>query len=308
MRARPPARPLTMEPRETTLHGHRVSYREAGDGAEAIVLVHGITGSSRTWGQVMPRLAERYRVIAPDLLGHGASAKPRGDYSLGAYASGIRDLLVVLGVERATFVGHSLGGGVAMQLAYQFPERCDRLVLVSSGGLGREVSMLLRAAALPGSEYVLPFICGIGLASVGDAAAGVLGKLGLRAAPDIEEMWRGYASLADASARQAFVHTLRGIVDPGGQRVSAADRLYLATLVPTLVVWGDRDHVIPARHAHVVRGAVPGTRLEIFGGARHFPHRDDPDRFVSTLVDFMRTTAPADLEETGWREMLIAGA
>jgi pimeloyl-ACP methyl ester carboxylesterase len=204
-------------------------------------------------------------------------------------------------------VGHSLGGGVAMQLAYQFPDRCDRLVLVASGGLGREVTPLLRAAALPGAEYVLPLICGLGLASVGDAVAGVLGKLGLRAAPDLEEMWRGYASLSDASARQAFVHTLRGIIDPGGQRVSAADRLYLAVAMPTIVIWGDRDHIIPSRHAHVVRGAVPNARLEIFDGARHYPHRDDPHRFVEVLCDFIASTPPADLAEAGWREMLIAG-
>ena len=139
------------------LHGHRVAYRLEGSGP-VIVLVHGITSSSATWDQVMPTLAEHYTVIAPDLLGHGQSAKPRGDYSLGAYASGIRDLLVALGQERATFIGHSLGGGVAMQLSYQFPELCERLALVDSGGLGREVSLLLRSATLPGSELVLPLL------------------------------------------------------------------------------------------------------------------------------------------------------
>src|SRR6059036_1184496 len=147
-----------METRETTLHGNRVSYRTAGDGPEVIVLVHGITGSSETWAEVIPALGEEFTVVAPDLLGHGQSAKPRGDYSLGAYASGLRDLLAAIGHDRATVVGHSLGGGVAMQMAYQFPERCERLVLVSSGGLGREVSFLLRAATLPGSEWVIPML------------------------------------------------------------------------------------------------------------------------------------------------------
>ena len=137
------------ELREIVLHGHRVFFRSAGSGP-VLVLVHGITSTSATWANVLPYLAERFTVIAPDLLGHGESAKPRGDYSLGAYASGIRDLLLALGHERATFVGHSLGGGVAMQLAYQFPEHCERLVLVSSGGLGREINALLRAASLPG--------------------------------------------------------------------------------------------------------------------------------------------------------------
>src|SRR5258707_2606983 len=145
-----------METREITLHGNRVGYRTAGDGPEVIVLVHGITGSSETWAEVIPALGEEFTVVAPDLLGHGQSAKPRGDYSLGAYASGVRDLVASLGHDHATVVGHSLGGGVAMQLAYQFPERCDRLVLVSSGGLGREVPPPPRPAALPRSGVVLP--------------------------------------------------------------------------------------------------------------------------------------------------------
>jgi len=144
----PHRRPV--EPREITLHGHRVSYRTAGSGP-LLVLIHGIAGSSATWEEVLPALAEHYTVVAPDLLGHGLSAKPRTDYSLGAYASGIRDLLGVLGYERGTIVGHSLGGGVAMQFAYQFPERCERMVLVSSGGLGHELHLLLRAVALPGA-------------------------------------------------------------------------------------------------------------------------------------------------------------
>src|SRR5919108_4080092 len=143
-----------MECEEIILHGHRVSYRRAGWGP-VVVLIHGITGSSQTWEEVIEPLAEDYTVVAPDLLGHGESAKPRGDYSLGAYASGIRDLLSALGHERATFVGHSLGGGVAMQLAYQFPEHCERLVLVSSGGLGREITTLLRVANRPGPHPAL---------------------------------------------------------------------------------------------------------------------------------------------------------
>src|SRR5256714_6567414 len=201
-----------METREITLHGNRVSYRSAGDGEEVVVLVHGITGSGETWADVIPTLAEEVTVLGPDLLGHGASAKPRGDYSLGAYASGVRDLAAALGHDRATVVGHSLGGGVAMQLAYQFPERCDRLVLVSSGGLGREVHPLLRAAALPGSEWVLPVVCATQLRDAGDAVWGALGRLGLNAGPDLEEMWRGVASLADRDAPPAVGHPLPTIV------------------------------------------------------------------------------------------------
>jgi pimeloyl-ACP methyl ester carboxylesterase len=297
-----------MEAQEITLHGHRVSYRTEGEGEEVVVLIHGITSSAETWGDVIPALAERFTVIAPDLLGHGQSAKPRGDYSLGAYASGVRDLVAALGHDRATVVGHSLGGGVAMQLAYQFPERTDRLALVSSGGLGREVHPLLRAAALPGAEFVLPLVCVAGLRDAGNAVARTLGQLGLHAGPDLEEMWTGYSSLVDHDAQQAFIHTLRTIVDAGGQRVSATDRLYLAAEVPTLIVWGESDPIIPVAHGKAAHAAIPSSRLDVFDGAGHFPHREDPQRFVRALVDFVETTVPSDVDEDRWRELLRAGA
>src|SRR3954470_9356231 len=264
-----------MSVEEITLHGHRVSYRRDGWGP-AILLIHGVTGSSETWDDVIPFLSDRYTVIAPDLLGHGNSAKPRGDYSLGAYASGIRDLLRAIGHDRVTVVGHSLGGGVAMQLAYQFPELCERLVLVSSGGLGREVSIFLRAATLPGSEWVLPLLASNGVLSAGGSVGNLLRSVGLRAGPDLQEMWKGFSSLGDADARQAFIYTLRGIVDPGGQRVSARDRLYLAEKVPTMLVWGDHDPIIPATHGIAAQKAMPHSRLELIEGAGHFPYRTDP--------------------------------
>jgi pimeloyl-ACP methyl ester carboxylesterase len=277
------------------LHGHRVFYRSAGSGP-VVVLVHGITSTSATWGNLLPYLAEHFTVIAPDLLGHGESAKPRGDYSLGAYASGIRDLLMALGHERATFVGHSLGGGVAMQLAYQFPEHCERLVLVDSGGLGREITPLLRAASLPGSELVLPFLVDDRVLGVGRGIGRLLGRVGLRVHTDLGEVLRGHASLSDGDARAAFLHTLRTIVDPMGQRVDASDRLYLAQAIPFLIVWGERDPIIPVEHAYTAHRLVPGSRLEVFPEAGHFPHLDDPLRFLRLLVDFMEKSEPAEVD------------
>ena len=296
-----------METKEITLHGHRVTYRAGGEGP-VLLLIHGITGTSETWDLVAPALTRRFHVLAPDLLGHGLSAKPRGDYSLGAYAGGIRDLLAALGHDRATVVGHSLGGGVAMQFAYQFPQRIERLVLVASGGLGRELHSLLRAATLPGAEFVMPLICSPGVRDAGNAVAGALRRIGLRAAPDLEEMWRGYASLADARARQAFIHTLRTIVDPAGQRVSAMDRIYLASEVPTLLVWGERDGVIPVEHGRAAHAAIPGSRLVSFPRAKHFPHREDPAAFVDTLIHFIDSTTPAQIDEEQWRRLVRNGA
>ncbi len=225
-----------MELREITLHGHRIVYRVAGSGPP-LLLLHGITSSAATWKDVIPPLAERCTVIAPDLLGHGQSAKPQGDYSLGAYASGVRDLLAVLDVHNTTVVGHSLGGGVAMQFAYLFPERCNRLVLVASGGLGREVHLLLRAAALPGAEWILPLVAARPIHGTGTTVGQMLHRVGVRFSTDVQEMWRGFVSLGGTEARRAFIHTLRATLDPSGQRVNATDRLYLAEHMPTLIVW-----------------------------------------------------------------------
>jgi pimeloyl-ACP methyl ester carboxylesterase len=289
-----------------TLHGHDVHYRREGWGPP-ILLIHGVTGSSATWEDVIPFLSERHTVIAPDLLGHGDSAKPRGDYSLGAYASGIRDLMRAIGHDRATVVGHSLGGGVAMQLAYQFPEMCERLVLVSSGGLGREVSIFLRAATLPGSEWVLPLLASNGVLSAGGRVGNVLRSVGLRAGPDLQEMWKGFSSLGDSEARQAFIYTLRGIVDPGGQRVSARDRLYLAKTVPTMLIWGERDPIIPVVHGYSTHEQIPHSRLEVIDGAGHFPYRDDPRRFAGLLSEFVDETEPAEADWDELRELLRGG-
>jgi pimeloyl-ACP methyl ester carboxylesterase len=284
--------------REIVLHGHRVSYRTAGTGDEVVLLIHGIVGCAKQWDPVARILAEHYTVVAPDLLGHGESAKPRGDYSLGAYAASVRDLLAALGHRRATVVGHSLGGGVAMQFSYEYPPFAERLVLVSSGGLGREVHALLRAATLPGSELVLPWIAHERLHGVAGLLGHALARAGLRTGPDLAEMIRGYGSLADAGARMAFVHTLRAVLDIRGQRVGATDRLYLAELLPSLVIWGRQDPLIPVAHAHVAHRGLPGSRLEIFDEAGHFPQLYDPFRFARTLRDFIETTEPTRLEFT----------
>jgi pimeloyl-ACP methyl ester carboxylesterase len=291
---------------EVSLHGHRVGFRIAGEGP-LIVLLHGITSTSDVWLEAMGRLAERYTVVAPDLLGHGRSAKPRGDYSLGAYASGGRDLLGVLGFERGTVVGHSLGGGIALQFAYQFPEYCERLVLVSSGGLGKEVHPLLRAAALPGAELVLPLIIRDWAIGAGSAVAGVLDRFGFSAGPDLAEAARGYASLADRGAREAFLHTLRAVVDLEGQRVNATDRLYLAERLPTLLIWGTDDPIIPIEHGRAARERIPESRLVEISGSGHWPQLDDPDRFVAELTEFVETTEPYAFDLDQMREMLRRG-
>ncbi|KKF00395.1 alpha/beta fold hydrolase [Mycolicibacterium obuense] len=272
------------------LHGDRLAYRDEGSGDEVLLLIHGMAGSSDTWRSVIPRLAKRYRVIAPDLLGHGQSAKPRSDYSLGAFAVGLRDLLDELAVPRVTVVGQSLGGGVAMQFAYQHREYCRRLILISSGGLGQDVGWTLRLLSAPGAEFLLPVIAPPPVVRVGNAVRGWLSSHSIQS-PRGAEMWSAYASLSESQTRQAFLRTLRSVVDYRGQAVSALNRLYLTSELPTLVIWGDDDRIIPVEHGRALAELRPACRLEVLPGVGHFPHVEQPDAVIDLIDEFVSTTA-----------------
>jgi pimeloyl-ACP methyl ester carboxylesterase len=292
--------------RSTTIHGYRRAYRMAGTGP-ALLLLHGIGDSSEAWLPVLPQLARSYTVIAPDLLGHGGSDKPRADYSVAAYANGMRDLLGVLDVDQVTVVGHSLGGGVAMQFAYQFPERTQRLVLVGAGGAGRELNPLLRLVSAPLADQLLGLLRLPGARLQSRLVADVLRRLGTDVGLDSVDFLRVVSALPDAEARSAFIRTLRGVVDWRGQVVTMLDRCYLAAGMPTLLVWGERDAVVPVDHAFRAHDAMTGSRLVIFEGAGHFPFRTDPQRFVQVLADFMTGTTPARWEPGDWRRLLRDG-
>ena len=290
------------EPRIVTLHGRPVTYAQAGSGP-VLLLIHGMGGTFENWQAVIEPLARQHTVLAPDLPGHGASAPGAGDYSIGALAAGLRDLLIALGHERATLVGHSLGGGIAMQFAYQFPEMTERLVLVSSGGLGPEVSPVLRAAALPGANLFIAATAGPGR-TVGSALARVLAAVGLRPNADVAEVLRGYASLADPDRRAAFLATLRSVIHTGGQRVHAGDRLYLAEGMPVLIIWGERDPIIPRHHGENAHEAILGSQLEVFDGVGHLPQIEAPERFIAVLERFIAENEPARFDSEQWRGRL----
>jgi pimeloyl-ACP methyl ester carboxylesterase len=298
-----PAQTDDFEAWQVQLHGHRVIYHMAGSGPP-VVLIHGMVNSSRHWRSVALALADRYTVIAPDLIGHGDSATPRGDYSLGAHATSIRDLLAVLGVDRATIVGHSLGGGVAMQFFYQFPQRTERLVLVSSGGLGHEVSPLLRSATLPGVSALLALAAHPRLLSGLRHAGDSLSRSGSRQGVYLQAIARALRPLEQPGARTAFLHTLRAVIDVHGQRVSATDRLYLLESLPTLVVWGERDNTIPLAHGRSAHAAIPHSRFRTLAQAAHFPHLEDPDGLSGVLREFMRETSPGAIEDGDWGAIL----
>ena len=299
-------RPAAIDPKTVTLHGRAVTYVEAGSGP-VLLLIHGMAGTYENWQAVIEPLARDHTVLAPDLPGHGASAPGGGDYSLGSLAAGLRDLLIAQGHDRATLVGHSLGGGIAMQFAYQFPEITERLVLVSSGGLGPEVSPVLRAAALPGADLFIAATAGPGRVA-GSAMARGLAAIGLRPNADIAEVARGYASLADPDRRAAFLATLRAVVGTDGQRVDAADRLYLAEGIPVLIIWGKRDPMIPVHHGEQAHQAIPGSRLEIFDGVGHLPQLEAPGRFVAVLERFLAETEPGQWDTKQWRARLTAAS
>jgi pimeloyl-ACP methyl ester carboxylesterase len=288
------ARVAEFEEWEIALHGRRVIYRIAGSGPP-VVLIHGMLNSSRHWQAVADRLAAEHTVVAPDLIGHGDSAAPRGDYSLGAHAASIRDLLAAIGIERATIVGHSLGGGVAMQFFYQFPQRVERLALVSSGGLGREVSPMLRTAALPGMSALLSVINPRMTGALRAGGAGLRTR-GISAGTYLEATARALRPLENADARQAFLQTLRSVIDVRGQRVSATDRLYLLESMPTLIVWGQRDHTIPLEHGRLAHQTIPGSRFTILPEAAHFPNLEDPGGLAIALREFIAETEPAASE------------
>jgi pimeloyl-ACP methyl ester carboxylesterase len=292
-----------------TIHGYKRAYRIAGSGP-AILLIHGIGDNSTSWNTIQAKLAQRFTIIAPDLLGHGRSDKPRADYSVAAYANGMRDLLSVLEIERVTVVGHSLGGGVAMQFAYQFPHLVERLILVGAGGVTKDVNVALRLASLPmGSEALallrLPLVLPA-LQTAGKILGKALGTTGL--GNDLANVLRILDDLPEPTASSAFTRTLRAVVDWRGQIVTMLDRCYLTQAIPVLIVWGTRDVVVPVRHAWMAHAAMPGSRLEIFEGSGHFPFHDDPARFIDVVQRFIDTTEPGEYDQAALRELLRTGS
>jgi pimeloyl-ACP methyl ester carboxylesterase len=282
-----------------------VIYRTAGSGPP-LVIVHGMVNSSKHWREVALRLAETHTVIVPDLIGHGDSATPRGDYALGAHAAVIRDLLSALEIESATFVGHSLGGGIAMVFFWQFPHKVERLALVSSGGLGQEVSLLLRGAALPGATGLVWAASRPPLLDAIDAVGAGLGKLGWRKAVYVKAVTRALRPLQAPGSRQAFLQSLRAVIDRHGQKVSALDRLYLLGPVPTLICWGERDRTIPLEHGRNAHEQIPGSRFETLPSAAHFPNLEDPDGLADVLERWLAETKPYRLSEAEWSELIAS--
>jgi pimeloyl-ACP methyl ester carboxylesterase len=289
------------------IHGHRCAYVKTGHGP-ALLLLHGLGCDHHTWDKVLPLLRRHFTVIAPDLFGHGQSDKPRGDYSVAGYANIMRDLVTLLDIDRVTIVGHSLGGGVAMQFAYQYPERTERLVLLAPGGMGAEVSLLLRALTLPGAGVVLDAITPWPVRRVGRSTLRALGGSGLGWLRDAGELADAYERMADPATRTALRHVARELVDWRGQVVTMTDRAYLFQDLPMCVIWGADDAIIPARHAEIARRYAPAADIVVLHDSGHFPHHDHPAQVVQILRDFVARTRPAVYPRGHWGAVLRSGS
>jgi pimeloyl-ACP methyl ester carboxylesterase len=289
-----------------TIHGHKRAFVKVGSGP-ALLLLHGLGCDHTTWLPVIATLSRRYTVIAPDLLGHGRSDKPRADYSVGGYANGMRDLLTVLGIDKVTVVGHSFGGGIAMQFAYQYPERTERMILVAPGGIGREVTPAIRAISLPGFQTAMGVATLPGSRQAIKGGLRTLARSGLPHARDLDEVAEIVQHLSNRKARAAITHVVRAVVDWRGQVVTMADRAYLTHAMPMCVVWGSDDAVIPVSHAKLAAEIAPEATVEVIRNAGHFPHKDHPQRFVKIINDFVRSTEPASYHRGRWRALLKNG-
>jgi pimeloyl-ACP methyl ester carboxylesterase len=278
---------VSVQRKTVVADGHLLAYQEAGpaDGP-VVVLIHGLASDSDTWDRALTPLAERgVRVIAVDLLGHGRSDKPEGSYLLDDFAASLEAFFVAAGIDRSTVGGHSLGGAIAVHFGYHYPARVERLILVSAGGLGREVHPVLRAAALPGA----PLLLGAALRPrmVRLYRRPVLHRA-LRLTPDnLANLRRTRGALGTRDGRAAFFAALRGVIAPSGQRGSFIEMRYLAEHVPTLLVWSERDGVIPVAHAHAARAHLPGSRLVVFPGGGHEPHRRHAVQFATAVAEFV---------------------
>jgi pimeloyl-ACP methyl ester carboxylesterase len=263
-----------------------------------LLLVHGLGGNRRTWRHLVDALARTHTVIAPDLPGHGDSDAPAGDYSLGAHATALRDLLVSIGLTSATIIGHSLGGGIALQFAYQFPERTERLVLISSGGLGSQLTPALRAVTLPAAGTVVAALALIPPALTRRVLPVMPALIARQDAPAVAD---GLRDLTDARLRRTFIRTARTVIDWRGQTVSAVRHLVMLAGLPVLVAWGSEDKTIPPRHHEAIAAATPAFHTAEIADAGHYPHETAPERLLPAIQTFLRTTQPFRYSESSWR-------
>jgi pimeloyl-ACP methyl ester carboxylesterase len=283
---------VTEGKRRTVLAGgHVLAYQEAGpaDGS-VVVLLHGLASDSDTWDRALAPLASHgLRVLALDLLGHGESDKPNSTYLLTDFADSLGCFLDALGIASATLCGHSFGGAIALFFGSRHPERVERVVLVSTGGLGREVHPVLRAAALPVAPAVLRAAMRPGLRRL-YRRPGL--HRALRLTPDnLVNLKRAARALGSDAGQASFFASLRGVIAPSGQRTASAEMRAFAERVPTLLIWNEGDPVIPLAHAQALADrAQQRSRLVVFPNRGHEPHRRNAELFADEVAAFVQSS------------------
>jgi pimeloyl-ACP methyl ester carboxylesterase len=262
-----------------------VAYRYLPGAGDPVLLVHGVGADQTTWERIPLELQAAGRsVITIDLLGHGHSGAGGTDFGLPAHAALVRDLLDHLAIARVHLVGHSVGGGVSMQFAAESPERVSSLTLISSGGLGREVSPSLRAALLPGTASSIGIMTHPTVTRPMRQIIRFLDRRGISSRDFSERTVDALERLQDDGRRTAFLGTLRGVVGLSGQRLSVLDHLEVLDPKRLLVIWGDSDPMVPVDHGRRLHALLPGSRLVVIPGAGHEPYIDEPQLIVSEVL------------------------
>ncbi|MGD1151539.1 MAG: alpha/beta fold hydrolase [Syntrophales bacterium] len=267
-----------------TIGNIKTRYWAEGDKGSNVVLIHGLGASADIWMHNISALAEGYRVYAPDLVGFGRSDKPEVKYSPSYMAAFINDFMTALNIENACFMGLSLGGGVALQYQLQFSGNVQRLVLVDSAGLGREMPLAMRLATVPvmGELMLSPSRAGM---------AFVLKQLVYDPVVITDDLIDLYYELNfSQGAAKTVLSVLRACATIRGGRADVLDPVIknLDNIkIPTLIIWGREDRLFPVGHAYFAREKIPDSHLHIFERCGHMPNFERPEEFNSLVLNFL---------------------
>ncbi|MEE9284685.1 MAG: alpha/beta fold hydrolase [Dehalococcoidia bacterium] len=269
------------EDRYTSVDGHRLRYWDEGSGPP-LLLLHGLGNSTLVWHQAMAGLAQRFRVVAVDLPGHGYSDMPRGHFPLSEAAGLVALFMRQVGAERFHVAGNSMGGVIALELGLGYPQRVTGLVLVDSAGLGRSIAWILRILSLPGiGEYLdrpSP-------KQVRQLLRTILYDPGLISDALVDEMYR---QRSRPGAAKWLLRFLRTGVNVAGQRRSIQRQDQLHRLrPPLLILWGRQDRIVPVAHAHAAAARQPAARLHVFDRCGHWPQMEHTDEFIRVVSNFL---------------------
>jgi pimeloyl-ACP methyl ester carboxylesterase len=273
-----------MQDRFVEVGGLRVRYRSAGECGSVLVLLHGIGRTLEDWSENMLALGKSHRVFAPDFPGCGFSDKPVLPYTTPFLAGFVRDFLRVLNLERAILVGNSMGGGISLEFSALFPELLEGLVLVAPAGMGPKGAQFLGLCSIPGFGEVISRPSRVGSRR---ALELLFADRSLMTQARAE---RDFELSNQPGATRAFLKMLRFMANRRGAKPAFYNRSLenAANLrVPTLIVWGVQDHILPVEYAPVAAKIIPGSKLQIYDPCGHFPMLERAQEFNALLLEFL---------------------